>query len=246
MKLTYKVPLGVRGARVTLRSLFRGIFRVLSPIKITGLENVPRRQPYIVAVNHVSLYDPPFVVAFWPETLEVMGAIDVWEKPGQNVLARLYGGIPVHRGDYDRVLMDTVLQVLRSGRPLLIAPEGGRSHVTAMQRAKPGVAFILERTRAPVVPVGIVGTTDDYWQLASHGKRPRLELRIGQPIRLPLIEGKGTLRRQARQSNADLVMSHIAGLLPEAYRGVYANSAILPNTVGANRGRPNSKAVPTV
>jgi 1-acyl-sn-glycerol-3-phosphate acyltransferase len=210
MKDAYRVPGGVRLARLVLRPLFRGLFHILSPVKISGLENVPRRQPYIVAVNHVSLYDPPFAVAFWPETLEVMGAIDVWEKPGQNVLVRLYGGIPVHRGDYDRALMDTVLRVLHSGRPLLIAPEGGRSHVTAMRRAKPGVAFILERVQIPVVPVGIVA------------------------------------RRQARQRNADLVMSHIAGLLPQAYRGVYATSAVIPSAAESDNGWLDSKAIPSL
>jgi hypothetical protein len=30
----------------------------------------------------------------------------------------------------------------------------------------------------------------------------------------------------ARQKNADIVMSYLAGLLPEEYRGVYAESAI--------------------
>jgi len=39
---------------------------------------------------------------------------------------------------------------------------------------------------------------------------------------------KGAARREARQQYADLVMSHIAGLLPPEYRGVYADSAIVP------------------
>ncbi|MEJ2601046.1 MAG: hypothetical protein P8Z00_22130, partial [Anaerolineales bacterium] len=39
----------------------------------------------------------------------------IWERPGQNILIRLYGGIPVHRGDYDRNLIETMLAVLKSG-----------------------------------------------------------------------------------------------------------------------------------
>jgi 1-acyl-sn-glycerol-3-phosphate acyltransferase len=52
-------------------------------------------------------------------------------------------------------------------------------------------------------------------------------LRIGRPFTLPAIEGRGEARREARQRNADLVMQHIAGLLPPEYRGVYADSAII-------------------
>jgi len=214
--------------RPFIRIVFGMIFRILSPVKITGKKNVPRGKPYIVAINHVSLFEAPFIGVFWPEQLEVMGAVDVWSRPGQNILARMWGGIPVHRGDYDRALFDNVLGALAAGYPLLIAPEGGRSHKPGMRSAKPGVAYVAEQSGLPVIPVGIVGTTDDFWKKASKGKRPLLEMRIGKPVHLPPVEGKGEARRESRQRNADLVMRAIAGLLPEDYRGVYADSAILP------------------
>lgn len=218
-----------RLTRPLVRLVLRLLFYILAPVKITGSKNVPLRTPYIVVINHVSLFEAPFVGAFWPEQLEVIGASDVWDRPGQNILARLWGGIPVHRGDYDRAAVDGVLSALRGGSPLLIAPEGGRSHAPGMRQAMPGIAYIAEQTGLPVIPVGIVGTTDDFWQKASKGKRPQLEMRIGRPIRLPAVDGKGAERRESRQRNADLVMRSIAGLLPEEYRGVYAESAIFPD-----------------
>jgi 1-acyl-sn-glycerol-3-phosphate acyltransferase len=141
----------------------------------------------------------------------------------------MWGGIPVHRGDYDRAALAGVVSALDGGSPLLIAPEGGRSHVPGLRQAKPGIAYIAEETGLPVIPVGIVGTTDDFWQKASKGKRPHLEMIIGKPIKLPPVEGKGAERRESRQRNADLVMRYIAGLLPEEYRGVYTESAIAPD-----------------
>jgi 1-acyl-sn-glycerol-3-phosphate acyltransferase len=95
-----------------------------------------------------------------------------------------------------------------------------------MRRAMPGIAFILERARVPVVPVGVVGSTDDFARKAFSFKRPSLEMHIGKPFYLPPIEGSGPQRREARQRNADLVMGHIAALLPEEYRGVYADQVI--------------------
>ncbi|MEW6094472.1 MAG: lysophospholipid acyltransferase family protein [Chloroflexota bacterium] len=227
---TYRVAWWRRWiGRPLVRLLLGALFHILAPIKITGKVNIPFGKPYIVAFNHVSLYDPPFVGVFWPEQLEVMGAVEVWSKPGQNVLARLWGGIQVHRGDYDRALFDKVISALTSGHPLLIAPEGGRSHAPGMRQAKPGIAYIVEQTGVPVIPVGIVGTTDDFWQKASKGKRPALEMHIGKPLQLPPVEGRGEARRLSRQANADYVMRAIAGLLPEEYRGVYANNATLPD-----------------
>jgi 1-acyl-sn-glycerol-3-phosphate acyltransferase len=214
--------------RPLVRTLLKGVFVILAPIKISGRENIPFGKPYVLAINHVSLFDPPFIISCWPEMVESIGAAEIWHKPGQGILAWLYGGIPVHRGEYDRNALSTVFNVLHSGKPILIAPEGGRSHDTNMMVAKSGIAFIVEETGAPVLPVGIVGTTDDFWHKAIRGKRPQLELRIGKLIYLPVFEGKGNQRKESRQRNADLVMSYIAGLLPEEYRGVYAGSAIPP------------------
>jgi len=225
----YRVPLRFRISRPILRALFRGLFGVLGRVKISGRENVPVGKAYLVAMNHVSIFDPPFAAAYWPESLEIIGASDVFAKPGQGQLLRLYGVMPVHRGEYDRSVLERTTRVLKSGYPLLIAPEGGRSHVTAMRRAMPGIGYMAEVTRVPVLPAAIVGTTDDFWQRSRRGEKPPLEMRIGKPIELPHIEEKGAARHEARQRNADLVMRHLAGLLPEEYRGVYAESAITPS-----------------
>lgn len=227
---TYRVDWWRRWiGRPLARLLLGALFHILAPIKITGKKNIPFGKPYIVAINHVSLFDPPFLGVFWPEQLEAMGAVDIWSKPGQNILARVWGGIPVHRDEYDRALFDKVIGALRSGHAMLIAPEGGRSHAPGMCPAKPGIAYIVEQTGVPVIPVGIVGTTDDFWKKASKGKRPLLEMRIGLPLQLPPVEGKGAARRASRQANADLVMRAIAGLLPAEYRGMYADPVILPD-----------------
>ena len=128
-----------------LKTAVRWIFYVLGRVKIRGKENIPYGKPYIVAMNHISIFDPPFAGAFWPEQLEIIGASDVFEKPGQGELLRAYGVIPVHRGDYDRTLFAKIISVIKAGYPLLIAPEGGRSHVPALRYAKPGVAYIVDR-----------------------------------------------------------------------------------------------------
>lgn len=227
MSASYRVPLHSRILRPVMKVIFQRLFHVLSDVEVAGKENIPYGRAYLVAINHISLYDPPFAVSFWPEMVEVAGAAEIWQRPGQKYLARMYHGIPVYRGEYDRELFNKVLDVLASGRPLLMAPEGTRSHSTSMRQAKPGIAFLADEAGVPVIPAGIFGTTDDFWQRATHGERPHLKMHIGKPLNLPPVEGKGSERRMARQQNVDLVMAHIAGLLPEEYRGYYAGSAIL-------------------
>lgn len=225
---SYRVPFHIKLNRLVMLPVFRMIYHALGHVKVTGRENVPLGSPYVIAMNHVSIFDPPLLVSFWPEAPEVIGAADVFEKKGQGQVLSMYGVIPVHRGDYDRILLDKIFAILKTGRPLVIAPEGGRSRVPAMRRAMPGVGYIIERSQVPVIPVGIVGATDDFWQRAKKGMKPQLEIRIGKPIIFSDTMEKGAARREARQKNADLVMRTIAGLLPEEYHGVYAGQAIHP------------------
>jgi len=232
MKKTYRVPFHFRLIRPVIKVVFRIIFHVLGRVKIIGKENIPYGKPYVVAMNHISIYDPPFIASFWPEVLEIIGASEVFDKPGQGQLVKLYGVMPVHRGEYERSLLEKIVRILKSGYPFLIAPEGGRSHVTAMRRAHAGIGYIVDAAGVPVIPVGLVGTTDDFWHRAIRGEKPELEMRIGKPIYLPAITAKGAARREARQENADLIMRYLAGLLPENYRGVYAETAILPPEAG--------------
>jgi 1-acyl-sn-glycerol-3-phosphate acyltransferase len=219
----YSVPLKIKLARAVLRTTFRGVFHLISRVSISGLENIPKNGAYLIAINHISLYDPPFVVSFWPVAPEVAGAAEVWDRPGQSFLARWYGGIQVHRDQFDRALINVTLAALRSGHPMLIAPEGGRSHDLGMRRAHPGVAYLMEKAGVPVVPVGVTGSTDNFLKRGLRGERPDIGMKIGKPSHLPSSESMGMTRRERRQFNADWVMTQIAALLPPEYRGVYAD-----------------------
>lgn len=222
----YSVPFFNRIARRIMRPIFRLVFHLLSEVKITGRENVPRSGAYLITINHISFFEPPFILAFWPTPPEGAGAFEIWNRPGQAILVRLYHAIKVHRGVFDRQALEAMIDVLESGHPLLIAPEGGRAHHLGMRRALPGVAYVVEKTGVPVVPVGVVGATDDFLERALHLKRPRLEMRIGQPFYLPVVEGKGGARREALQANADQIMQAIAALVPAEYHGVYQDQQV--------------------
>lgn len=207
--------------RSAARPFFRALFHILCRVRIEGLGNIPKQGGYIIAHNHISLFEPPLVCAFWPVAPEAISAADVFVRPWLKFFVIAYHAIPVHHGEYDREVIDTMLGVLQSGRPLVIAPEGGRSHKPGLRQAWPGVAYVMDRAQVPVVPVGISGTTDDMLDRALRARRPRLSMHIGEPFTLPSLSGRGEERRAARQAHADLVMRRIAALLPEDYRGIY-------------------------
>ncbi len=219
--MTYRVPWWRWLVRSVLRTVFRGVFRLLFRIRLVGWEHIPRQGAYLVAYNHVSILEPPLLLAFWPTHAEAIAAVEVFQRPWQRHLVRWYGAIPVQRGVPDRALLDTMVAVLRSGRPLLLAPEGGRSHRPGLRRAWTGVAYVVDQAQVPVVPVGVVGTPDEAVREALRLRRPVVEIRVGPPFTLPPLNRPGVPRKVARRENTDAIMRRIAALLPPAYRGVY-------------------------
>ena len=224
MTSEFKIPLQIKLFRRIVKPTFRLLFHLLSRVELEGFEYVPPEGGYLVAGNHVSLYDPAFVLSFWPADLEAAGAVDVLDRPGQSLLMRWYGGMPVHRGEVDRTLLMGMIERLQAGLPVYIAPEGTRSHVPGMQPAHHGAAYVAAKAQVPVVPVGMTGTEGIFETLRS-GVRSRLRLVVGRPLYLPPVDTRAPTRRQALKFNTDIIMYAIASLMPEEYHGVYRTSS---------------------
>ncbi len=160
------------------------------------------------------------MLAFWPRDLEAAGAADILDRPGQNILMRCYGGIPVHRGQVDRTLLHAMIDRLKHGFAVYIAPEGTRSHAPGMQQAHHGAAYVVAKADVPVVPVGMTGTEDIFTSL-KQGVRAKLRMLVGRPLKLPPVNTRAANRRQALRANTDMIMKAIADLLPIEYHGIY-------------------------
>jgi 1-acyl-sn-glycerol-3-phosphate acyltransferase len=221
MKSQEYLPWWVRLNRRWMRPLFRALFHVLGKVELSGMENIPANNRYVIAFNHVSMVEIPLIAAFWPVPIEIIGADVVWERPGQNIIAVLWSAIRVKRTEFDREVFNQVEKVFAAGRPLMISPEGTRSHTPGLQRGKPGVAYIIDKVDVDVLPVGVVGNTMEFLHEGLRGKRLPIQMYVGEPFRLLPLEGKGADRRDMRQNNTDYIMAKVAALLPESYRGVY-------------------------
>jgi len=86
---------------------------------------------------------------------------------------------------------------------------------------KPGVAYLAARSGFPVVPVAITGTEDMViWGNVKRFRKSKVTLTGGIPFTLPPIPREN--RDEALQRYTDEIMCQIAAILPERYRGVYA------------------------
>lgn len=220
----FSLPWYSRMFRPVSRAFFRSLFRLLSHVRITGFENLPEEGAYIIAGNHVSIFEPPLIAAFWPRSIEVAGAVEILDRPIQSQIMRLYGTIPVHRARFDRQLLVMILERLEAGRPVLVFPEGTRSRTPGMQQASPCAAYVAAKARVNVLPVGIAGA-DILAKGIRRFRRTPLVMSIGKLIELPDIPWRSAERKEILRFQTQRIMHAIADLLPSAYHGLYARGS---------------------
>jgi len=208
--------------RRLLRFLLRTIgFSLLAKVdQVDGFENFPQHGPAILMINHIALIDPIVVLHVAPRNIVPLAKIEVYSYPVIGIFPRLWGVIPVRREEFDRRAVQQVLEVLKAGEIVLVAPEGTRS--PQLSQGKEGVAYLASRSGAPVIPVAVDGTIGyPTFRLSQRWKEPSAHITFGKPfyfrseVKHP---GKEELRNMT-----DEAMYILAGMLPEHRRGYYAD-----------------------
>jgi 1-acyl-sn-glycerol-3-phosphate acyltransferase len=194
---------------------------VICRIEGSELALVPMRGPLILVVNHINSLEVPLLFAhLQPRRMIGLAKIETWENKFMGWLFDLWEAIPIRRGEADLDALRRCLVALSSGDILGVAPEGTRSYNGRLLCGQPGIVLIALHSGAPILPVAHWGG-EDFPTNIRHLKRTNFHIRVGKPFTL---DPKGKkVNSSVRQAMVDEIMSQIAILLPDEYRGHYAN-----------------------
>ena len=185
-----------------------------------GLENVPQQGPAILMINHISFVDPFYILNILPRNIVPLAKIEVYSYPVVGIFPRLWEVIPVRREEFDRRAIQQVMQVLKAGEIVLVAPEGTRG--PQLKRGKEGVAYLASRSSAPVVPVAVDGTEGfPALRFTSPWRGAGAVIRFGRPFRYR-TEFSHSGREELRKMT-DEAMYMLSAMLPPHRRGVYTD-----------------------
>ncbi|OQY20446.1 MAG: hypothetical protein B6I35_10510 [Anaerolineaceae bacterium 4572_32.2] len=211
-----------------MRLLFRRIVKpliqfliwLLLRMKVEGVEHIPSQGSAILAISHTNFLDPVLVMAVCPRPLEAISKLENMRLFFFGPLIQMYGAIFIRRGKVDRKALGVAIDVLKRGEVLLIAPEGTRSGVGRLQKARNGLAYIATQADALIVPVGIIGV-ENFWHNLSRLRRTAVRMVFGQPFRLT-VRGQEIDRQTLVQMTTE-AMYQLAATLPPERRGRYCD-----------------------
>ena len=143
-----------------IAGIAHGVFRRRLKLEVRGIDNLPADKPFILAPNHQSSMDPLLVVAKMPGRVirrTFFYAKEEHVKSKQlKFLARHHNIILMEKTDLKNSILK-MGEVLKSGRNLVIFPEGTRTHDGKVQEFKKTFAILSKELGIPIVPVVIRG-----------------------------------------------------------------------------------------
>ena len=202
----------------TCRYLQGVTLKLFSNYQVDGRENIPPMGPLIVVSNHLSYIDPSVLSHAVNRRLNFLAKRSIFVGFPISQMLYAYGAHPLNRQGADIAAVRWAREKLSRDGTLVIFPEGTRSH-GEMIRGKQGVARIIQMTGSPILPIGITGTENLQSLLRAVNPTGDIKVNIGAPFSLPTIEGK--ISADVMQSMTDMIMTRIASLLPNEYRGAY-------------------------
>lgn len=193
-----------------LRVFFSLVFHTIWPLRVRGLEHVPKKGAAVVVCNHLSLIDP-FVVGYGAHRIvNYMAKEELFSLPVMGFIIRKVGAFPVDRTRRDASAMRTALTVLKEGELLGMFPEGTRSTSGEMQDFHTGAARLAIKTRSPIIPAAVRNTNNGL--PPKKWIRPaRMQVTFGEPFELADLYNS-TGKEEAMQQALLLMKERIARL----------------------------------
>jgi len=188
--------------------------------KVNGLENVPKKSTFILAANHASYMDhliiTSIIISHLDKKVHFLAKKEHFENFFEGAWHRYAGAIPLDRQSGGKKALKQAIKVLKEGKIIAIYPEGTRSLTGKLQKAKTGVARLALLSKAPALPIGLIGTFEILPKGKYIPKFKKAAMNIGKPMHFPEYYNKKINKRILREVTTK-IMKEIARLSRQRY-----------------------------
>ncbi len=207
MKMPWVYSMGYRFFRAAADSFFS--------YRVVGVEKLVTDRGVIIAANHESFLDPPFIGVAYNEPIYYLARKTLYKGPNKWLLP-LWRSIPVDQEKPDMNSLKKVINLVKGGEQVLLFPEGARTLDGDIQQAQPGVGLMVVKSKAMVQPIRIFGAREALPRGEGKIQFKPVTIVVGDPFELTPEELKAAKSKEGYQKVADRVMAAVAELkLPE-------------------------------
>jgi len=180
--------------------LFKAFFKLFLDFKVIGRENVPKKGAFLFVSNHTSFFDPILLGTALYRSLNYMARETLFKTRCSAETMRIVHAFPVKRDRGDLSGIRESLRILKTGKPLVVFPEGTRAKDKCLRRAKPGAGFIAVKSGVPVIPAYVWGSFDALPRGWKTFRPHPVRVYIGEPVNVK----DGVQRTEYREQSRDV------------------------------------------
>ena len=197
-------------------TLARAAAKAFFDVKVLNHDKLIQDGPCIYVANHQSFLDPPMIGQLFRDDINFLARKTLMDHPVMNFALSHLNVIPIDQERPDPGSILKVLRLVRSGKGIVIFPEGSRCEDGQIHDAMPGIGLILGRLAGvPVQPIRIEGAYDCLPPHSNKLKMHPITLSIGDPIEFTPAELKAK-GREAQLAIGRKIMDAIKALPLEA------------------------------
>ena len=153
-------------------------------VKVIGKQNIDLNNSYLIVSNHQSFLDIAILFNSIPVNLHFLGKEELKKMPFIGWFMKSMGMVFVDRKDRRKSLLSLrdASDLIKSGKSVMIFPEGTRSKTGEVRMFKKGGFFIAQHANANLVPVLIQGA-NKVWPTGGGKVKPGdVTITIGEPF----------------------------------------------------------------
>ncbi|WP_016935819.1 lysophospholipid acyltransferase family protein, partial [Rhodococcus sp. R1101] len=153
-------------------------------VRIVGEANAWAVRPAVFIFNHQSQLDPIVLAKVLRQDFTGVTKKEMADDPLFGPLLRFVGATFVDRSNTEQAVaaLEPVVETIRQGTSLVIAPEGTRSLTPAIGRFKKGAFHIAMQAGVPIVPVVIRNTGEILWKHSTLLRPGTVDVAVLEPI----------------------------------------------------------------
>jgi 1-acyl-sn-glycerol-3-phosphate acyltransferase len=216
-------PVNANGAYRFAYYVLASVRPLLFNLHVENRELVLLDRGGVLVSNHPGGFDFLALGLACPRQIHYMAKVELFQvNPLVSAMLRSMGVFPVRRGHRDMGAIEAAIELVQSGKILGMFPEGTRNRREHMTRGKSGAARVALTAGVPIIPAAVVGAVPASQRWYRQLKRPRIDIRFGEPF---MLRGNADEQTTVHQATVEIMLS-IARLLPPEKRGEYAELVI--------------------